>query len=114
MATPLPSIGEPSWFASPIDVRRTGATLTILFRIPESATELRAESTGASAVLTARLPAKETGWRTHRGARIFALPFECPRGTLRIRRHGSVGEVQIRRRHSPARKAPASMPERSP
>lgn len=91
----LPSVGEPSWFASPISVRRRRDGLTIQFRIPEAATELRAESTGASAVLTARLPAKH-GWRPHRGTRNFALPFDAPRGPLRVVRNGPVGQLFIR------------------
>lgn len=91
----LPSVAEPSWFAPPISVRRRRDALTIHFRIPEAATDLRAESTGASALITARLPAKD-GWRAHRGTRIFALPFDAPRGPLRVVRNGAVGQLFIR------------------
>jgi hypothetical protein len=100
----LPSVAEPSWFAPPVDVRGDGHGLTILFRVPESAMKLRAESTGTSVVLRARLPAKDGGWRAHHGVRVFALPFEVPRGSLRVLRKGPFVQVHVRRFHPDARK----------
>lgn len=90
----LPSVGEPSWFAPPIDVRGDGDSLTILFHVPEDATRLHVESCGATLVLRARLPG-----RARRGSRIFALPFEAQPGSVKTSRSGEIVEVTIRRLH---------------
>lgn len=111
----LPSVAEPSWFAPPVDVRGDGDGLTILFRVPEAATELRAESTGSSVVLRARLPAKHGGFRSHRGLRVFALPFGVPRGALKVVRRDTIAEVHVRRLHPDARRlAESDLAEAAP
>lgn len=104
----LPSVAAPSWFAPPIDVRGDGDSLTILFSVPREATEVRAESTGSSVVLRARLPAGGGG-ETQRGVRVFALPFEVPRGPAKIVRRSGVVEVRLRRFHPDARKLPCNV-----
>ncbi len=94
----LPSVAEPAWFAPPLDVRGDAESVTIVFRVPEDAAAVRVESAGSSVVLRARLPA-----RSRAALRVFALPFEAPRGSIKTTRKGDVVEVRIRRLHPDAR-----------
>jgi hypothetical protein len=98
----LPSIAEPSWFAPPVDVRGDAESLTISFCVSESAMKLRAEVTGRTIVLSARLPAKDASSRAHRCVRVFALPFDAHRGNLRVLRKGAIVQVHVRRVHGDA------------
>lgn len=99
----LPSVGEPSWFAPPVDVRGDGESVTILFHVPESVTELRAEVCESSLIVRARLPAKGGGWRPRRATRVFALPFEASRRSLTTSRRGEIFHVRVRRSNPNAR-----------
>lgn len=99
----LPSVAEPSWFSPPVDVRGNGDSLTISFHVPKAATKLRAEVTARTVVLSARLPAKDASSRAHRCVRLFALPFDAPRGNLRVVRKGSIVQVHVRRLQRDAR-----------
>lgn len=103
----LPSVGDPSWFAPPVDVRRDGDALTILFHFPESLPSPRAEACGSSLILRARLPARRGGWRSHHGTRVFALPFEASPHSITLSRKDEILRVQVRRLHPDQRKLPA-------
>jgi len=87
-------------------VRGDGDSITILFHVPESVTEVRAEVCESSLILRARLPAKDGGWRSRRGTRIFTLPFEASARSLTATRRGDIFHVRVRRSHPNARKLP--------
>ncbi len=100
----LPSVGAPSWFAPPVDVRGDAESVTILFYLPESIATPHVEVSGSSLLLRARLPAGNGGERAHCGIRVFALPFETSQRSPTTSRENDILRVHIRRLHPDARK----------